>query len=105
MRLGKVEHKDMATVSSPARRTWWGLRYGFRLALVTAGIACVTFGVVYWQHNEFTFQGLWFEDGLALHPLHLVAVGTAIVPAAIWDVFVMEAARAERARVTRPAGE
>lgn len=95
----------MATVLSPARRAWLGLRRGFRLVLLTAGVACVTFGVAYWQHNDFTFQGLWFEEGLALHPLHLVAIGIAIVPPAIWDVFVMEATRAERTRAPRPAGE
>lgn len=60
------------------------------------GAGCVAFGVAYWHDQGFSFHGLWFEAGLTLHPLHLVALGVAIVPAAIWDVFVMEAARAGR---------
>ena len=72
--------------------------------LVTLGVACVTFGVAYWHHNDFAFRGLWFEDGLALHPLHLVAIGIAVVPPAIWDVFVMEGAYGQRSSAERQAG-
>ena len=65
--------------------------------LLVVGVASTTLGTAYWQHIGFTFEGLWFENGLRLHPLHLVAAGLFIVPPTMLDVFLLEASRPEQA--------
>ena len=79
------------------------MRYASRLALLALGVCITTLGLLYWQHRGFDFGGIWFHDGngFHLHPLHLVALGLAIVPPTIWEIFVLELA--QRIRRTRDA--
>lgn len=69
------------------------MRYSFRLGLLVVGMASATLGIVYWQHVGFVFEGLWFENGFKLHPLHLVAVGVIIVPPTMLDIFALDGSR------------
>lgn len=86
------------------------MRYALRLMLLALGVCIATFGLLYWQHRGFDFEGIWFHDenGFHIHPLHLVALGVAVVPPTIWDIFLLELAhrlrRADAETPTTPSG-
>ena len=83
------------------------MRYASRLVLLALGVCITTLGLLYWQHRGFDFEGIWFHDdhGFHLHPLHLVALGLAIVPPTIWEIFLLELAhRLDRTRAAAAAG-
>ena len=68
------------------------------------GVASTTLGMAYWQHIGFALDGLWFQNGFMLHPLHLVAAGLFIVPPTMLDVFLLEASRPAML-LPRPSGD
>ncbi|MEZ5560380.1 MAG: hypothetical protein R3E86_17785 [Pseudomonadales bacterium] len=71
------------------------MRYFLRFMLVATGFALTTAGLMAWHARGFSFSGVWFENGaLALHPLHLLIVGLAMIPPALWEIFVLEHAAA-----------
>lgn len=71
------------------------LRYLLRLGLLTAGFALATMGLLSWQAEGFTLVSFWpFSNLLTPHPLHLLIVGIAIIPPTLWDIFLLEQARA-----------
>ena len=80
------------------------MRYASRLGLLALGVCITTLGLLNWQHRGFDFEGIWFHDGngFHLHPLHLVALGLAIVPPTIWEIFVLELAQRIRQRDAAP---
>ena len=84
------------------------MRYASRLVLLALGVCITTLGLLYWQHLGFDFEGIWFHDdhGFHLHPLHLVALGLAIVPPTIWEIFLLELAhrRLDRTRAAAAPG-
>jgi len=46
---------------------------------------------MFWHAQDFTFEGLWFFDNdFKLHPLHLLILGLAMIPPALWEVFILE---------------
>ena len=81
------------------------MSYLSRFVLLALGVGVTTLGLLYWQHRDFGFEGIWFHDenGFHLHPLHLVALGLAIVPPTIWEIFLLELVhRVDSTRDTTP---
>lgn len=57
--------------------------------LLAAGFALITAGVASWHDQAFLINGLLsLEDGL--HPLYLLILGIAVVPPALWEIFLAE---------------
>jgi len=73
------------------------LKYLARCVLLTLGFALTTYGLVAWQHAGFSFSGIWpnFAD-LRVHPVHLLVLGLAMIPPAIWELFLLDARRGDR---------
>ena len=69
-------------------------RYLVRYGLLTLGVALATFGLIGWTDLHFDLRGFWlYDNGWELHPVHLLIVGIGLIPPAIWEIFVLEAAR------------
>jgi hypothetical protein len=67
------------------------LRYLLRFALLTIGFALTTLGLMTWQARGLSFDGLWPMDGpFAVHPLHLLVLGLAMIPPTLWEIFLLE---------------
>ena len=59
------------------------------LLLLSAGSALTTGGLKLWQETSFSFAGMWtLADGL--HPLFVLIVGIAMIPPALWEIFLLE---------------
>jgi hypothetical protein len=44
-----------------------------------------------WHARAFSFAGVWLVDnGFQLHPLHLLILGLAMIPPALWEIFILE---------------
>ena len=49
------------------------------------------YGIVYLSHQLGSFTGVWLVDnGFQLHPLHLLILGLAMIPPALWEIFILE---------------
>jgi hypothetical protein len=71
-------------------------RYLIRFALVVVGFALITYGLLEWHDRRFTLAGFWPLDGAPqIHPLHLLILGIAMVPAAVWEIFLLEQRRGQ----------
>ncbi|MEM1229871.1 MAG: hypothetical protein AAGI15_04990 [Pseudomonadota bacterium] len=83
------------------------LRYLLRFALLTIGFALTTLGLMTWQARGLSFDGLWPMEGpFAVHPLHLLVLGLAMIPPTLWEIFVLEQQRAPRkGSADRPRNE
>lgn len=67
------------------------MRFFARFLLLVAAFALTTAGLMGWQDRGFGFVGLWPLDGdPRLHPLHLLVLGLAMIPPALWEVFLLE---------------
>jgi hypothetical protein len=67
------------------------MKYFSRFLLLTVGFALTTAGLMYWHAQGFSFRGLWLVDnGFRLHPLHLLILGLAMIPPALWEIFLLE---------------
>jgi len=67
------------------------MKFFARFLLLVAAFALTTAGLMGWQARGFSFEGLWPLDGVpALHPLHLLVLGLAMIPPALWEVFLLE---------------
>jgi len=64
--------------------------YLIRYLLLTVGFALTTYGLIEWQQQGFRFQGILFDAGLKLHPLHFVVLGIAMIPPALWEIFLLD---------------
>jgi hypothetical protein len=67
------------------------MKYLSRFLLVVAGFALITAGLMMWRATGFSFEGVWFFDnGYRPHALHLLILGLAMVPPALWEIFLLE---------------
>jgi len=67
------------------------MKYFTRFVLLMAAFALTTAGLMAWRDLGFAFEGVWPMDGaLRLHPLHLLMLGLAMIPPALWEVFLLE---------------
>ena len=65
------------------------MKYAAGFLLLAAGAALTTAGLAMWQDQAFSFAGLWTcTDGL--HPIYLLIVGIAMIPPALWEIFLLE---------------
>ena len=70
------------------------MKYLGRFLLLMIGVALSTLGLVYWQHRGFSFEGIWlYDNGYRPHPLHLLVLGIAMIPPAMWEIFLLDAHR------------
>ena len=67
------------------------MRYFLRFLLLALGFALTTAGLMAWHARGFAFEGVWLVDnGFQLHPLHLLILGLAMIPPALWEIFLLE---------------
>lgn len=67
------------------------MKYLVRFLLLMIGVALTTLGLIYWQHQGFRLNGLWLVDNsFKPHPLHLVVLGIAMIPPAMWEIFLLD---------------
>jgi hypothetical protein len=67
------------------------MRYLLRFLLLTLGFALTTAGLMHWHALDFSFRGVWLLDNdFRLHPLHLLIIGLAMIPPALWEIFLLE---------------
>lgn len=80
------------------------MKYLIRFLLLMVGVALTTFGLVYWQSQAFSLDGLLlFDNGWKPHPVHILAIGISLVPPSLWEIFVLESAHLGSA--PGPAGD
>ena len=78
----------------------------FAHLLLTAAVASLCYGLIDWHANAFSAQGIWlYDNGWRPHPVHFVAVGIALIAPALWDIFAMAFAAAERRVADAEAAE
>jgi len=67
------------------------LRMLMRCGLLTVGFALTAFALAEWQESGFGFDGVWpFADVPQLHPLHVLVIGIAMIPPALWEIFLLD---------------
>jgi hypothetical protein len=67
------------------------MRYLSRFLLLTVGFALIAAGLMLWHSSDFSFRGLWLVDNeYRPHGLHLLILGLAMVPPALWEIFLLE---------------
>lgn len=67
------------------------MKYFLRFLLLTLGFALTTAGLMFWHAQSFTFHGVLLVDNdWRLHPLHLLILGLAMIPPALWEIFLLE---------------
>ena len=67
------------------------MKYLSRFLLLTIGFALIAAGLMKWHADGFSFEGIWlFNNGFKPHPLHLLILGLAMVPPALWEIFLLE---------------
>jgi len=70
------------------------MRYLLRFLLLMAAFALTSAGLMFWHAEGFSFRGVWMlDDGFHLHPLHLLIVGLAMIPPALWEIFLLDHSR------------
>ena len=81
------------------------MRHLLRFVLLCVAAALTSFGLAYWQHTGFSMEGFWFVDNdYRPHPLHILALGLAMIPTTIWEIFLLDAKRAETTKRERRDG-
>ncbi|HAR30467.1 MAG TPA: hypothetical protein DCR65_03020 [Gammaproteobacteria bacterium] len=67
------------------------MTYLVRFLLLMLAFALTTAGLVGWHDLEFSLASIWPLGGeLALHPTHLLMLGLAMAPPALWEIFALE---------------
>lgn len=71
------------------------MRYLLRFILLCVAGALTSFGLVYWHDTGFSMEGFWLVDnGFRPHPVHILALGLAMIPTTIWEIFLLDLKRA-----------
>ena len=67
------------------------MRYLTSFLLLAVAFALTTAGLMLWHAQDFGFHGIWFFDNdYKPHPLHLLVLGIAMIPPALWEIFILE---------------
>ncbi len=67
------------------------MKYLLRFVLLSVGFALTSAGLMFWHADNFSFQGIWFVDNAYRpHALHVLILGLAMIPPALWEIFVLE---------------
>lgn len=66
-------------------------RYLLRYMLLVTAFALTTYGLIAWHEFDYGFSAIWpFSGPPALHPLHVLAFGVAMIPASLWEIFAID---------------
>ncbi|MDE0419825.1 MAG: hypothetical protein OXK76_02920 [Gammaproteobacteria bacterium] len=80
------------------------LRLVIRFMVLAGATAAVAYGLLAWQHREFSLVGVWLVDNdWRLHPVHFLVIGIGLIPPAMWDIFTLDA-HAEGRRADEHSG-
>jgi hypothetical protein len=80
------------------------MKYLLQFLLLTLGFALTSAGLMAWQDVGFRFDPLWPRAGAGgPHPVYLLVLGLAMIPPALWEIFLLER-RAADARGPGNAG-
>jgi|GEM_PF-2441622 len=61
----------------------------FCMLAITLAMATLTWGLVGWAAGRFVIDSLWPLHGtVRLHPIHLIGVGLAILPVALYALLL-----------------
>lgn len=75
------------------------LRLLARCTLLTMAFALTAFALAEWQSRAFSIGDLWpLADDFALHPVHVLLLGLAMIPPALWEIFILDHARDDSRR-------
>ena len=67
------------------------MKYFSRFLVLTVAFALTTVGLVAWHDLDFRLHGIWPLGGPPrLHPLHVMILGLAMIPPALWEVFLLD---------------
>jgi len=59
--------------------------------VIVASFALIAFSLAEWQLSGFTLETLWPLHGeMRLHPAHVLILGVAILPPAVWELFALD---------------
>jgi hypothetical protein len=74
------------------KRHTWSARLLLRCLLLTAAFGLTTFALARWQTMGFNWTGIWPLSGpFELHPVHILILGIAMIPPALWEIFLLDA--------------
>ncbi len=75
----------------------WSPRLLLRCVLLTVAFALTTFALARWQSIGFRWSEIWpLAREFSLHPVHVLILGIAMIPPALWEIFLLDAARGPR---------
>lgn len=75
------------------------LRLLLRCTLLTIAFALTTYALARWQTLGFSFVDIWpMADELELHPVHVLILGIAMIPPALWEIFLLDTALPDTTR-------
>ncbi len=64
-----------------------------RCVLLTIAFALTSYALARWQTIAFSFVDIWpMADELELHPVHVLVLGIAMIPPALWEIFLLDTA-------------
>ena len=67
------------------------MKYFTRFLLLMMGFALTTAGLMMWRSVGFNFEGvMFFDNDFQPHALHLLILGLAMIPPALWEIFILE---------------
>ncbi len=67
------------------------MKYLTSFLLLAMAFALTTAGLMLWHAQDFGFQGIWFFDNdYKPHPIHFLVLGIAMIPPALWEIFMLE---------------
>lgn len=67
------------------------MKYLTRFLLLMIGFALTTAGLMMWRAVGFSFDGIWLVDNdYRPHALHVLILGLAMIPPALWEIFLLE---------------
>ncbi len=73
------------------------MKYLGRFLLLMTGFALTTAGLMMWRVSGFSFDGIWLIDNnYRPHALHLLIIGLAMIPPALWEIFILESRKHDR---------
>jgi len=67
------------------------LRLIVRCLLLAMAFALTAFALAEWQSRAFSLHDLWpLADTFELHPVHVLLLGIAMIPPALWEIFILD---------------
>jgi hypothetical protein len=62
-----------------------------RYLLLTLAFALTTYGLIGWHDIDYRLDNVWpFAEPAALHPVHFLALGVAMIAPSLWEIFTID---------------